>query len=60
MAVDYKKLAAKWRRAFWAAVDDAAGAKEILAAKKAKKAKRAPAKKKRAGKRRKTTQFNLF
>lgn len=37
MAIDYKSLAAKWRRAFWAVVDDSESAKEILAAKKARR-----------------------
>ena len=37
MAIDWKLQAAKWRRAFWAAIDDADGAKEILAAKKARR-----------------------
>ena len=66
MAIDWKLQAAKWRRAFWAAVDDADGAKEILAAKKAriraktKKRVAAPKKRKTAQKRKKAAQFDLF
>lgn len=66
MAIDWKLQAAKWRRAFWAAVDDADGAKEILAAKKARRKaktkKRAVSRKKQktASKRKKAAQFDLF
>ena len=66
MAIDYKSLAAKWRRAFWAVVSDADGAKEILAAKKARRKAKAkkpvvvPKKRKTAQKRKKAAQFELF
>lgn len=66
MAIDYKSLAAKWRRAFWAVVDDAESAKEILAAKKARRKAKAkkrvavPKKRKTAQKRKKAAQFDLF
>ena len=66
MAINWKLQAAKWRRAFWAAVDDADGAKEILAAKKARRKaktkKRVVSRKKSktAPKRKKAAQFDLF
>lgn len=66
MAIDWKLQAAKWRRAFWAVVSDADGAKEILDAKKARR-KAKPKKRvisrkksKTAHKRKKTAQFDLF
>jgi len=56
--MDYKAAAARWRRAFWAVVDDA-DAKKILAAKKVSRKKAAP-KKKAPARRRKKAPRDLF
>lgn len=65
--MDWKKEAIRWRRAFWAAVDDDEFKKETKAAKKKKRAakpkkaaKAAPKKRKVTHKKRSIKQFDLF